>query len=298
MNTSPSTPPPKSLFRLSFCIAVTIVFTGVSTTRANLVTNLPVADTAIDDRSPDENKGTFSALPVGVSKDGSAHNRGLFKFDLSNLPPNAVIQSATLRFTVVMSGTLDSSYDVNRLLVDWGETNATWNNRLDATPWAAPGAQPGTEYIINASATADLLGTGLSTDFTSAGLVSDVQMWVNHPGTNFGWILIATGDAPATGKQVGSRENPGNTPLLIIQYTAATPPPTPPVITNTTRVGNQFQFAFNAQSNHTYTVQFVGSPLNTNWATLSNVPSQPAATLISISDTLTPSNRFYRVRTP
>jgi hypothetical protein len=262
-----------------FGILVLSLLAGVESW-ANVVTNVPVADTALRDNSPDLNQETVTPLPVGDSQSGSVHNRGLFMFDLSDVPTNAVVKAVILRFTVVQSGTLDSSFDVNRVLVQWGETNATWNNRLDAVPWKQPGAQPGTDYIQAASDTAILRNPGVSTDFTN--LISDVQMWVDNPATNFGWILIVTGDAPATGKQIGARKDSVNTPLLIVEFTIPTAPVTP-VLTGIAQVGNQFQFFFNAESNHTYAAQFVGSLLDTNWVVLTNIPPQPAAIPVSIA---------------
>jgi len=291
-------PSRKSSVRLLFFLALALAVSAPpSQARADSITNLPIADTAIRDAAPDLNQGTAAALPVGDSQTGTVHNRGLFKFDLSNLPANAVITDATLRLTVIQSGTPDASYDLNRLLVDWSETNATWNNRLASTPWTNPGGAPNSDYVLNASATATLQSTGDSTDFSSAGLVSDVQAWLDNPGTNFGWMLIATGDAQGTGKQVASREEGDAAPLLIIQYTVQSQA-VPPVLTNVSVASNQFQFSFNAQSNRTYAVEFAGSLPNTNWSVLTNIPPNAAAGPVSISDPLTESNRFYRVRTP
>jgi hypothetical protein len=262
-----------------------------------LVTNLPVADTAIRDAAPDLNQGTVTSLPVGDSQSGSVHNRGLFKFDLSNLPANSVVTAVTLRLTVIQAGTPDSSFDLNRLLVDWSETDATWNDRLASTLWTIPGGAANSDYVLTASGSGTLPGSGVSTGFSSPGMVSDVQAWINNPATNFGWILIATGDASGSGKQVASREEGADAPSLIVQYTVQSPPAAP-ILTNVVTVSSNFQFSFLAESNRTYTVEFVGSLPNTNWTVVSNVPSQAVTGPVSIADPLTASNRFYRVRSP
>ena len=63
------------------------------------------------------------------------------------------------------------------------------------------------------------------------------------------------------------------------------------------RVGNQVQFSFLAQSNRTYTVEYCDSLSTANWATLTNIPAQPTDGAIQISDTMTADERYYRVRT-
>jgi uncharacterized repeat protein (TIGR01451 family) len=57
-------------------------------------------------------------------------------------------------------------------------------------------------------------------------MVADVQRWLSTPSSNFGWIVLGDETRPETARQFDSRENPttGDTPLLTINYTAATPP--------------------------------------------------------------------------
>lgn len=287
----------RNLRWLKFCF---LVLTAVAlTTRAGQTTNLPpVADAAMRDTEPDNNFGMVTPLPVGVSKTGDPINRALLKFDLSPLPTNAVITAATLRLVVSRSGTSPADFDLDRMLTDWSETSVTWNNRSAGTPWTAGGAEANVDYVSMGSATAVLNGAGSTNDFSSAGMISDVQSWLANPGANFGWILLAAGEPAGTGKEIASREDAVNPPLLIVQYGIPSPPPMPPEISQVSATGSEFHFSFPAESNRTYTVEHLGILGGTNWSVLTNIPAQSAASLIPITDALAGSNRFYRVRTP
>ena len=130
-------------------------------------------------------------------------------------------------------------------------------------------------------------------------MVADVQHWVNNPADNFGWILMCDLEQLEKSKrQFGSRESAtaANWPRLDVQFT----PPTPPLaLTVVPQPNGQFQFQFNAESNHGYTVEFLVDLGATNWLVFTNIPRLASSTNVLISDPLpTDSNRFYRVRTP
>ncbi len=133
---------------------------------------------------------------------------------------------------------------------------------------------------------------------STAGLVSDVQGWVNNPGSNAGWLLISEGEGtPKTARLFATREDTANAPVLTIQYTLSAPP-AQPVIAQPIVSGDQFLFSFNAESNRTYAVEFNDSISSGGWLTLTNIPAQQSAAVIPVADFLTSSNRFYRIRTP
>jgi hypothetical protein len=64
--------------------------------RAGTVTNLPAADTTLFETAPDNNLGA-GTLAAGATR-GRLRARALLRFDLSGVPANAVVVSATLRF--------------------------------------------------------------------------------------------------------------------------------------------------------------------------------------------------------
>jgi hypothetical protein len=276
---------------LSFGFVVCWIFSTVAA-RA-LTTNLvPIADTALRSTAPDQNFGADSSLPIGVSNTGSPVNHALFRFDLSVLPTNAIINDVSLGLTNTKNPKGDS-FDLHRLLSSWSESEATWNNRFVSVAWAAGGAQAGTDFITSPSASA-AVGSGV-TLFNSPVLTSDVRAWILNPGTNFGWILMATGEPAGTGEQVGSREDPDNTPILTIDYDL----PLPPVIVGTQLVGNQIRFSFDVQGGFTYTVEFRDSLTAGNWNVLTNIPAQlDDITTINLTNTVSSVERYFRVRAP
>ncbi len=280
--------------------ALSVSFGAGPPAHAVTVALTPAADAAMRDEAPDFNYGSALALPVGVGNLGSPHNHALFKFSFAAIPTNAVITSVALRLVVVHTGRPPANFGLLRLLTGWVETEVSWNVRATATPWTAGGAQGGTDYVSTPSATADLGATGSTNEFTSSTLASDVQTWVLNPGANFGWILIATGEPPGTGKQVGSRENVVNSPVLIVEFTVPGPSGSaaPPTIFGTTLDGNNLRFSFNAESNRTYAVEIRDSLSVTNWSVLTNIPALPANATVHITNSVSTAERYFRARTP
>lgn len=285
--------------------------------RADLSTNLTAgADTSLFETNPDNNLGASDNFPAGTTAGtlGTAYrSRGLVKFDLTALPPDATITSASLSLQLVKAGAGPGSvFGLYRVLRAWGEGTgtgntgspanpgeATWNNRMHpSTAWDAPGANAGVDYVASASATRTMDGVGVYTFDSNAALVADVQAWLANPGTNFGWILISQSeDVAATARRFASRENMPLAPILNVHYTApASPVPatlSPPAI-----LAGQFVFAFTAEAGQTYTVEARSNLSTGSWSPFTNIPAQPSATLIGITDTLAQPAGFYRLRSP
>ena len=160
-------------------------------------------------------------------------------FDIhDSLPAGALIQSASLRLTVIGTpgGAVNSVFDLNALTASWAEGTgsdhggtpagpnaATWNNRFGTT--GSPWTNPGGDFSSSVSAFVSILGDGSYTFRSTPGLVSDVQSWFNNPGTDFGWILRSESEATARSiRRFGSHEDFANSPVLTIQY-AVVPEP-------------------------------------------------------------------------
>jgi hypothetical protein len=129
-------------------------------------------------------------------------------------------------------------------------------------------------------------------------MVADLQLWLDQPGTNFGWILHVAGGQAGSGRQLASREDPSFKPVLTVEYTGTQSPATPPTIFGTTLEAGTIRFSFNTESNRTYTVEFQDSLTASNWAVLTNIPVQPADTTIQITNTISSDARFFRAHTP
>lgn len=176
---------------------------------ADTATLTVAADTFITGGAPDNNAGGHPWFTVGTDGPfgGNAVRRGLVRFNLSSIPAGAVVTSAVLRLTVTRvpaTGAVNSNFDLYRLLASWGEgTNignagspamagqATWNARLfGSASWTVPGAA--SDAAATASASAAVGATlGQVVAWSGAGLVNDVQLWVNTPAQNFGWLLMS-----------------------------------------------------------------------------------------------------------
>jgi hypothetical protein len=89
---------------------------------------------------------------------------------------------------------------------------ATWEEaKFNQVPWTTQGG----DFIGTDSASKMVAGLGPYT-WTSAGLASDVQMWLDQPGTNFGWML--RGDESQTSAKVFGAKHTATPPRLVVNY--------------------------------------------------------------------------------
>jgi len=176
--------------------------------------------------------GAGNGVYCGVTSTGN-FRRALVKFDVSQIPANAVVTSASL--TLNMSRTISAAVQCNahRVLADWGEgtssasgggapstpNDATWVHRLfPATFWTTAGG----DFVATASASKNVAGTG-PYSFTGPGLDADVQSWVVNGATNFGWLIKTDETVTPSAKKFDSREATlaANRPKLTVTYTSA-----------------------------------------------------------------------------
>lgn len=170
---------------------------------------------------------------------GFGERRAIMRFDLSSIPTGSTITEVSLRLSVSRSVPGELPIAIHRLIADWGEGasdagepggsgtdaapgDATWTDRFfgQGAPWATDGG----DFAAAASASLSVAGgptaTWSSLATGNAGMLADVQTWHAQPGSNFGWILIAS---PMSGgaRRFDSRENitPTNRPQLTITYT-------------------------------------------------------------------------------
>jgi spore coat protein A len=172
---------------------------------------------------------------------GGVLRRSVFRFDLSPIPAGATVQSATVSL-YNSEATNSATVNLHRLTASWGEGtssasgngdagaasttgDATWVHRFyPGTTWTSAGGT----YVATASASTSVVGAGAYA-WSSAGLVADVQSWVDAPADNSGWIAIGKESGAGNAlKAFGTRENPDSArqPKLEITYVAPPPPPT------------------------------------------------------------------------
>ena len=164
--------------------------------------------------------------------------RGLVAFDLSAIPPGSTVTGVTV--TLVMSRSKASAVNVSlhRATANWGEGtsnatqeegrgaqatagDATWLHRFYPTSfWATAGG----DFVPTTSAVTSVSREGSYT-WSGAGLVSDVQAWLNNPGTNFGWLIRGGEVASKTATRFDSHEVAmvANRPVLRVGYVPPQP---------------------------------------------------------------------------
>jgi glucose/arabinose dehydrogenase len=249
---------------MGLCLAV---LSGPLSGRADTATLSVVADTFINSGSPGNSAGSNTWFDAGT--DGQLTpgvRRGLLRFDLIGLPSGSTVTSAVVQLTVTHVpgfGPVDSTFDLRRLTAAWGEgTNsgtsgalaatgdATWTARILGTAnWAVAGAL--SDAAATASASTPVGSTFATYQWSGAGLVSDVQLWVGNSSQNFGWLLQSQDEGtPRTVRGFAARESGANVPTLQIGYT----PPLSVTITNPAEnsvFGNTASVTIGASANDT-----------------------------------------------
>jgi hypothetical protein len=192
---------------------------------------------------PDLSSGQGDLFAGGIAQQnefGNAYKRrALLRFDLSSIPANAVISSATLRVRVTKTIAGTYQFNLYRMLADWGEGasnsggdgtgaaaqtgDATWNYRFfgnTATAWVNRGG----DFSNLVSGTTNIGAIGQYT-FTGAGMRSDVQGWVDGTKPNYGWMMTSDLEfLTSIAKRISSREaTAANRPLLTVVYTVPAP---------------------------------------------------------------------------
>jgi hypothetical protein len=208
------------------------------------------ADAVLFEFSPNNNQGAMIDVPAGALGDANgftSRNRALFQFDIaSQIPANATIESVSLTLNATIepgSMAVGSDFNLQRVLVSWGEgsgtgnqgtaasiNEVTWNSRFhDVTTWSSPGGVAGTDFSSTVSGSIFISGTGAKVWSSTPELVADVQHWLDNPAENFGWMLLSTSEDMAfSAKRFATRENgiPALRPSLSIQYTVVPEPAT------------------------------------------------------------------------
>ncbi|OAI46722.1 hypothetical protein AYO44_10785 [Planctomycetaceae bacterium SCGC AG-212-F19] len=189
---------------------------------------------------------------IVVGQGGSSNNiahRGLIEFDLSTIPQGSIINTVTVTLRAEKAPNKSATtITLQRLTVGWGEgssannvntgqgapsstspPDASWFfNQFNTSQWTKAGG----DFNATPSASQTVPGsTGLPGDVTwgsTAGLVADVQGWVNNSSTNFGWLLLGDESTSSTTRDFDSREaGVAIGPRLSIDFTAPAPVPEP-----------------------------------------------------------------------
>lgn len=163
--------------------------------------------------------------------------RALLMFDVDSvLESGDSIINVSLKFEVskLPSGGGNGNSTIHTVSQNWGEStsdasgeegsgaqaengDATWTvtcyNCLVTGPWGNQGG----DFNSVASDSFQVSSLGVMT-VSGPGLSSDVQSWIDNPGSNFGWILVGDENTTKSARRINSRENSSNPPSLEITY--------------------------------------------------------------------------------
>jgi hypothetical protein len=192
-------------------------------------------DTTLFQRQPDNNLGSNPLL--AGSNAGGFRSRGLFRFDFSSLPADAVITDVQLQMSVtqvpdpdLFGPLVESNFGIHRMLVAWGEGTgaglgggiqgrpaengeSTWNSRLHSTngssvPWTDSGGASGSDFETNPSSSTSIRDLGLYTFGSTPQFINDIETWIADPTSNFGFLLLNQSEStPGTARRFASTEN-------------------------------------------------------------------------------------------
>ncbi len=238
-----------------------------------------VQDTYISQWNPAQNFG--SSAQLWVRADNVAVS--LLRFDLSDIPPEALVKAAVLQAKVVQSGTTDQrqmEIGAYRLRRPWTASQATWQGPSAGESWGLAGCNDTTLDRDAVPADTEVITRTGQTVVLS--LTDLVQEWVANPSSNHGIILRGGGTQSGVYALASSEwTNVSERPALRVIYTIPTPTPTPTVTPTPTA---------------TETPTATGTPAPTLTATPTSAPTgtatpTPTATLISPtpSATFTPT---------
>jgi spore coat protein A len=204
--------------------------------------NLSAArDATIFEDNTDFANGAGDHMHIGRNNATASLRRALIQFDVAaSIPAGATIDAASLTLYVSQaSGEAPHPAALHRLLAPWAEGtsdpdggegggvlagigDATWSHRVwDATMWTTPGG----DFAAQPSATTMVGFIGASAVWSGAGLVADVQAWLDDPASNRGWAIVTGVTSGAMTRRFDSRTNPtvAQRPRLFVDFTPATP---------------------------------------------------------------------------
>lgn len=279
---------------------------------------MPSTDTALLENFPTNNAGGQGWLNAGTTQNYT-RNRALMKFDIAAaIPAGARVTAVSLTLHVTRSptdGDLPSTFDLHRLLFPWGEGNksgdppllgapatvgeACWTHRHAGTEdrWAAPGGAPGVDYATESSGDTYVYGVNFSpyTFDQAPGLVRDVQLWLDRPTQNFGWMLRTRSESENfSARRFAAKEDELLAPRLLIDYEVAR-------IEGISRRGEEVTIVFWAEPGLSHVIEYCENPLGPwpdgPWQTLLAFPPTPDRQRRQVFDPIGNARlRFYRLK--
>lgn len=298
--------------RRSFFKAVLAAVAFVGSASADVITMAPSADTTLIELVPDNNMGGHPFFNAGSTLHGS-RNRGLLHFDVAaDIPAGSIIKSTELVVWVVGIPTDEpegGNFRLYRMLRPWGEgqklsvvgpgrgdlatTNeATWNHRFAFTTniWNTPGGTGGTDFLSAYSGEMfiEAVNNLPYTFGSSSNMIEDVQLWLDVPASNFGWLMkIEDEAARTTARRFASREDVDKGPKLIVEFD-------PPPLLIVDRFGSDLRISFITRPNESYVFQNAEST-TASWNSISNIAAEATSRTVRLTNSISGATGFFRL---
>jgi hypothetical protein len=231
---------------LALILTAALGWTAASSARAAIINLTPSKDNTLYEFDPaesDHSNGAGFHFFAGENGMGELR-RGVLAFDIAgSVPPGSTITAVSLSMNMSMTPAGALTVELHKLLADWGEgtshapmgegdgapatpNDATWRHRFfDTIFWTTQGGD--FSALVSASQSVGAVGQYI---WSSAQMITDVQSWLDNPGSNFGWLVLGDESTAATAKRFDTRES-SSPPVLTIEYrsgqSAPRPRPTP-----------------------------------------------------------------------
>lgn len=243
------------LVRVTYTTDMQSIYTGIS---SSFTIGSPTGGGGVDpgDGTPGEFVVTIDASkdntlyedPAGALSNGAGDHlfagktgmdsirRGLIAFDISAaIPSGATITRVALSLNVSkVASASTQEVALIPMAADWGEGlsdapleegmgtaatdgDATWIHSFSPSFfWNTPGG----DFASGTTATVSVAGTGAHTFVSTAAMIADVQVWLDSPANNWGWLVVGTESSSGTAVRFDTRENGimANRPALTIDY--------------------------------------------------------------------------------
>ena len=137
----------------------------------------------------------------------------LLRFDVSTLPAESTVESATLTLNVTNRSTAAVNlYPVSR---PWNEAQATWSSAGSGSAWSAGGGRGGADRSSSLAGTVSASAPGKVTLALNAGVV---EAWVRSAASNHGLSLDSANNADGLQFDSSEATTVGNRPKLTVVY--------------------------------------------------------------------------------
>ncbi len=190
-------------------------FAGTNAATAN-ATATNFRDSWLNSGNTTQNNGGTTTVQVGKT----APERGVYFFNISEIPSTAIVQSATLTITRV-GGDRGSTQTVNiqQLNNSWVENQVSWANRSTGptVAWTTAGA----DFSGSIAASTTVTTTNQAYNWSIGSLT---QTWVTTPANNFG-VIQKTAETLNKRHKFASREDGTSSrrPKLTVTYVIPEP---------------------------------------------------------------------------